>query len=71
MPLPIRASSRVAGLILTAGGIAGVLTVATVGQTFPPLSPLTALAPRRPDIGPQGFPVNKTASAAGNRRTGR
>jgi DMSO/TMAO reductase YedYZ molybdopterin-dependent catalytic subunit len=36
----------------------------TVGQTLRPLSPLALLAPRRPDIGPQGLPVNRTAAAA-------
>jgi DMSO/TMAO reductase YedYZ molybdopterin-dependent catalytic subunit len=29
------------------------------------LNPLAVLAPRRPDVGPQGFPVNKAASGAG------
>jgi hypothetical protein len=43
----------------------GVLTVFTIGQTFRPLSGLALLAPRRPDVGPQGFPVNRTAAAAG------
>ena len=36
----------------------------TVGQTLRPLSPLALLAPRRPDIGPQGLPVNRTAEGA-------
>ncbi|MGH2700707.1 MAG: molybdopterin-dependent oxidoreductase [Actinomycetota bacterium] len=44
---------------------AGALTVTTVGQTFSPLNRLALLAPRRPDIGPQGFPVNKSALSAG------
>ena len=43
----------------------GVVTLATVGQTVRPLRTLSVLAPRRPDIGPQGFPVNTSASAAG------
>jgi DMSO/TMAO reductase YedYZ molybdopterin-dependent catalytic subunit len=39
--------------------------VFTVGQTVRPLQRLALLAPRRPDVGPQGFPVNRTAAAAG------
>ena len=44
---------------------AGLLTVATVGQTIAPLQRLALLAPRHPDTGTQGFPVNKTAAEAG------
>jgi DMSO/TMAO reductase YedYZ molybdopterin-dependent catalytic subunit len=41
---------------------AGVaVTLFTVGQTVGPLRKLALLAPRRPDVGPQGFPVNRTA----------
>lgn len=43
----------------------GVVTLATVGQTIRPLRGLSVLAPRNPATGPQGFPVNKTARAAG------
>ena len=43
----------------------GLLTLVTVGQTFEPLAPLALLAPRRSDVGPQGFPVNRTARTAG------
>jgi DMSO/TMAO reductase YedYZ molybdopterin-dependent catalytic subunit len=46
-------------------GAAGLLTVFTVGQTVWPLRKLALLAPRRPDTGPQGFPVNRTAQNAG------
>lgn len=53
------------GLILTVAGTAGLLTLVTAGQTVPFLRRVTALAPRRPDIGPQGLPVNRSASAAG------
>jgi len=56
------ARRRFLGLV---GGAGGLLTLTTVGQTFAPLNPLALLAPRRPDIGPQGFPVNKTADGAG------
>ncbi|MFF3073228.1 molybdopterin-dependent oxidoreductase [Kitasatospora sp. NPDC057904] len=44
---------------------AGVVTLTTAGQTVPFLSGLDLLAPRRPDIGPQGLPVNRTAAQAG------
>ncbi|HEY3724119.1 MAG TPA: molybdopterin-dependent oxidoreductase [Acidimicrobiia bacterium] len=43
----------------------GLLTLVTVGQTFSPLAKLALLSPRRPDVGPQGFPVNRTARTAG------
>jgi DMSO/TMAO reductase YedYZ molybdopterin-dependent catalytic subunit len=34
------------------------VTVTTVGQTYFPLRRLVLFGPRRPDIGPQGIPVN-------------
>jgi DMSO/TMAO reductase YedYZ molybdopterin-dependent catalytic subunit len=53
--------SFLAGVFATSG----LLTLVTVGQTFKPLAPLALLSPRRPDVGPQGFPVNRTARTAG------
>ncbi len=53
------------GLLTSAFAAAGVLTLATAGQTLAPLRHLSVLAPRRPDRGPQGLPVNKSAMAAG------
>lgn len=53
------------GLLASAFSAAGILTVFTAGQTFPPLRRLAILAPRRPEVGPQGLPVNKTARSAG------
>jgi DMSO/TMAO reductase YedYZ molybdopterin-dependent catalytic subunit len=50
-------------LIFVAAGSA-LLTVVTVGQTVAPLRRLALLAPRRPDRGTQGFPVNRTAVEA-------
>lgn len=44
---------------------AGVVTVTTAGQTLPALRPLTLFAQRRPDIGAQGVPVNRSAVQAG------
>jgi hypothetical protein len=46
-------------------GVTGLLTIVTAGQTVPLLKRLAILAPRKPDVGPQGFPVNKTAAGAG------
>lgn len=48
-----------------------LLTVFSVGQTVRPLAGLSFLAPRRPDDGPQGFPVNRSAVVAGVTRTAR
>ena len=59
------------GLLLTVAGAAGLLTLVTAGQTVPFLRRATLLAPRRPDIGPQGLPVNRTAQAAGTTTLGR
>jgi hypothetical protein len=53
------------GLLATVAVAAGVVTVATVGQTVAPLSGVSLLAPRRPRTGPQHLPVNRTAVAAG------
>jgi DMSO/TMAO reductase YedYZ molybdopterin-dependent catalytic subunit len=53
------------GLVLTAFASAGVVVLTTAGETFRPLRNLALLAPRRPDVGPQGIPVNRTAKAAG------
>ncbi|WP_268241680.1 molybdopterin-dependent oxidoreductase, partial [Dactylosporangium sucinum] len=53
------------GVLALAGSAAGVVTVATAGQTVRPLRHLSVLAPRVPGIGPQGLPVNKTAASAG------
>ncbi len=51
--------------LVLAAGASGMLTFFTVGQTVYPLRKLALLAPRRPDAGPQGFPVNRSAAAAG------
>jgi DMSO/TMAO reductase YedYZ molybdopterin-dependent catalytic subunit len=52
-------------LLSTAFAASGLVAFLTVGQTFRPLRSLAVLAPRRPDIGPQGFPVNRTAESVG------
>jgi DMSO/TMAO reductase YedYZ molybdopterin-dependent catalytic subunit len=53
------------GFLATVGAMSAGLVAVTVGQTVSPLRKLALLAPRRPDIGTQGFPVNKTAVEAG------
>ncbi|MET7422134.1 molybdopterin-dependent oxidoreductase [Dactylosporangium sp. NPDC005555] len=52
------------GVLTLAATAAGVVTVATVGQTVRPLRRISLLSPRVPGVGPQGVPVNKTAAAA-------
>jgi DMSO/TMAO reductase YedYZ molybdopterin-dependent catalytic subunit len=56
-------------VLLGAGAAAGLITLTTVGQTVRPLARIAVLAPRRPTIGPQGLPVNKTALGAGVRQS--
>jgi DMSO/TMAO reductase YedYZ molybdopterin-dependent catalytic subunit len=63
---PGRGLSR-RGLLGTVGAAAGVITLATAGQTVTPLAPVSVLAPRRSTFGPQHLPVNKTAAGAGVR----
>ena len=49
------------------GGVvaaSGALVVATAGGTVSALGSLSVLAQRRPGVGPQGVPVNKTAAGA-------
>ena len=43
---------------------AGVVALATIGGTVFPLRRISLLAPRQPDIGAQGIPINRTAFAA-------
>ncbi|MFD7325663.1 molybdopterin-dependent oxidoreductase [Streptomyces sp. NPDC059875] len=52
--------------LLAAIGVGvGAVTLTTVGQSFTPLKELDLLAPRHPDHGTQGLPINRTAAAAG------
>jgi hypothetical protein len=62
---PVEGAVSRRGVLLAAGSAAAAVTLATVGQTVRPLARLSVLAPRRPDIGPQGLPVNMSAVAAG------
>ena len=53
------------GLIAAVGTAVGAVTLTQVGGTVFPLRSLAVLSPRRPDLGPQSLPVNRTAAAAG------
>ena len=53
------------GFLAATAAASGLLTLFTVGQTVGPLGRLAFFSPRRPDIGPQGLPVNATAVEAG------
>jgi len=53
------------GLLGAVAAAAAALTVTTVGQTLGPLRRLALLAPRDPQTGPQGHPVNRSAANAG------
>ncbi len=57
------------GLLAAGATAAGIIGITTVGQTVTPLRGLALLAPRDPDNGPQGVPINRTAGAAGVTRT--
>jgi len=52
------------GLLATVAGSAALITIGTVGETVPALSPVSVLSPRRPDTGPQHLPVNTSARNA-------
>ncbi len=53
------------GFLVGTGLTVVAVTVGTIGQTVAPLGSLAVLAPRRPDIGPQGLPVNRSSAQAG------
>ena len=55
--------------LTAAAATSGLLVLTVAGQTISPLRRLALLAPRHPDIGVQGFPVNKSAGSAGVRHT--
>ncbi|WBB58489.1 molybdopterin-dependent oxidoreductase [Streptomyces sp. WMMC500] len=52
-------------LLVGLGVAVGTVTAVTAGQSVTPLARLNLLAPRHPDHGQQGLPVNRTARAAG------
>jgi DMSO/TMAO reductase YedYZ molybdopterin-dependent catalytic subunit len=61
---PARGGLSRRGFLTTVGAAAGVVTLATVGDTVGPLSRLSPLAPRRASAGPQHLPVNKSGASA-------
>jgi hypothetical protein len=61
LPLDGVTRRRFLGLV---AGTSALLTAATIGQTVWPARRLAVLAPRRPDVGDAGFPVNRTAIEA-------
>jgi hypothetical protein len=65
-PLPLATTGLTRrGLFRTVAGAATLVGISSVGQSVPALGPVAVLAPRKPGIGPQGLPVNRTADAAG------
>lgn len=52
------------GFLRATYGATAAATVVTVGQTVSPLKDVSLLAPRVPDVGPQGLPVNRSAHDA-------
>lgn len=65
LALPAEDARDRRSLLLGVGAAVGAVTLTTVGQAFTPLKRLDLLAPRHPDFGPQGLPVNRTVAAAG------
>lgn len=55
------------GFLLTVVAASATLLLSVLGQTVRPLSRLAVLGARRPGVGPQGLPVNKSAAEAGIR----
>ncbi|WP_245667894.1 molybdopterin-dependent oxidoreductase [Actinomadura macra] len=53
------------GFLLGVAAASGAIVLTTVGEAFSPLARLAVLAPRRPGVGAQGLPVNKSAFGAG------
>lgn len=64
LPEPVTGGLSRRGLIATVTGAAGLIVLATVGQTLRPLAAISVLAPRDPRVGPQGVPINGSAEAA-------
>jgi Oxidoreductase molybdopterin binding domain len=53
------------GFLYGVGGVVAGVVILSVGQTVRPLRRIAILSARRPGIGPQGLPINRTAYAAG------
>ncbi len=64
LPAEITGLSR-RGLFRTVAGAAALVGIVSVGQSVPAFGPIAVLAPRKPNVGPQSLPVNRTAHDAG------
>ena len=64
LPPAITGLSR-RGLFRTVAGASALIGITSVGQSVPAFGPVAVLAPRKPNVGPQGLPVNRTAKDAG------
>ena len=64
LPPAITGLSR-RGLFRTVAGASALVGIASIGQSVPALGPIAVLAPRKPNVGPQGLPINRTAKDAG------
>jgi hypothetical protein len=64
LPPAITGLSR-RGLFRTVAGAGALVGIASIGQSVPAFGPIAVLAPRKPNVGPQGLPVNRTAKDAG------
>lgn len=65
VPPPATPAMDRRGLFVVVGSGIGAIVLTTIGQTVTPLSRIGLLATRQASKGPQGVPVNKTASSAG------
>ncbi|MEV6651618.1 molybdopterin-dependent oxidoreductase [Streptomyces sp. NPDC051219] len=65
LELPSKDGPDRRSLLIAVTAAVGAVTVTTVGQSLTALKRFDVLAPRHPDHGPQGLPVNRTAAAAG------
>ncbi|HZE38614.1 MAG TPA: molybdopterin-dependent oxidoreductase [Stackebrandtia sp.] len=52
------------GFLATVSIATAAVVMTSAGQSFTPLGRVAVLAPRRPGVGPQGLPINRTAKAA-------
>jgi molybdopterin-dependent oxidoreductase-like protein protein len=64
LPTAITGLSR-RRLFRTVAGAGALVGITSLGQSVPAFGPIAVLAPRKPGVGPQGLPVNRTAKDAG------
>jgi len=64
LPPAITGLSR-RGLFRTVAGAGALIGITSIGQSVPAFGPVAVLAPRKPNVGPQGLPINRTAKDAG------